>query len=161
MGKILILMGVSGSGKSTIGLKLADLTGLTFIEADDYHPAKNVAKMSKGVPLNDEDRFPWLEALHQQLVRHQNKGCILACSALKESYRERLTLQLKAEVIWIFLKGEYDLIAERLHAREGHFMNPVLLESQFQSLEAPENAQLIDISNSFESIIKQIKSILV
>lgn len=154
---ILIIMGVSGSGKSTIGQALSTSTGLPFFDADDYHPPANVAKMSSGTPLTDEDRWPWLERLADLLAEEESKaGAILACSALKESYRQLMERDLKGPAYWFFLHGSAELIAERLSARNGHFMPLHLLQSQFDTLEIPESAVTISIDQVPEQITEQI-----
>ncbi len=156
---ILVLMGVSGSGKSTIGRMLAERTGWVFADADDYHTAAYKQKMASGHPLTDEDRAPWLTALNRLLVDWQSHGtnAILACSALKESYRAILTSGLPDDAIrFILLHGPRQLIAERLRARHHEFMNPALLDSQFATLELPPGALRISIDQSEEAIVNNI-----
>jgi gluconokinase len=133
-------MGVSGSGKTTIGEAISARTGVTFADADDYHPAANKQKMAAGHPLNDDDRQPWLETLNRMLKSwfDSGSGGILACSALKARYRETLTAGMPAGAVhFVLLEGSRELISERLQARHHEFMNPQLLESQFATLEAP------------------------
>jgi gluconokinase len=139
-------MGVSGSGKSSLGKALAQKLGWDFFDADDFHSAENIARMAAGIPLTDSDRDPWLEALNHQLVSTLKAGYhpILACSALKEKYRARL-LKGGEEIALIHLKGSYELIRARLLAREGHFMKENLLQSQFDALEDPEGAVVLDV----------------
>lgn len=155
---IIILMGVSGSGKSTIGLALSAAKGLPFYDADDYHPAENVAKMAAGQPLNDEDRQPWLERLSTLLqnVLQKQEGAILACSALKKNYRKTLEQGLDSPPIFVYLKGSSKLIAARLQVRNGHFMPPELLASQFAALEEPADAFIVSIDQEIEEITTQI-----
>nr|XP_005296867.1 probable gluconokinase isoform X2 [Chrysemys picta bellii] len=154
---LLVVMGVSGSGKSTVGSHLAAKLGWKFYDADDYHPTENTKKMAQGIPLNDQDRIPWLCKLHDILMREESAGqsVILACSALKKMYRRILVSgedavysksdQLDSatgKVLFIHLDGSMELIASRLEKRRGHFMAPELLQSQFDTLEppsAPEN----------------------
>jgi gluconokinase len=156
---ILILMGVSGSGKTTIGTLLASRLECTFADADDYHPAANRQKMHNGVPLNDDDRAPWLAALNQLMLGWQRNGKsgILACSALKEKYRHMLLGGLpEGAVHFIFLDGSRDLIAERLQARQHEFMSPTLLDSQFATLEPPQNAIRVSIDQPEEAVVDTI-----
>jgi len=147
---IVVLMGVSGSGKTTIGTLLAERTGVVFADADDYHPAANKAKMAAGQPLNDDDRQPWLEVLNG-LMRgwfEARVGGVLACSALKEKYRVALSHGLPEHAVhFVLLDGSKELIAERLAAREHEFMSPNLLESQLATLEVPTGTDAIAIVN--------------
>lgn len=140
---IVVLMGVSGSGKTTIGERLAERMRAVFADADDYHPAANKEKMAAGHPLNDEDRQPWLEILNR-LMRgwhDEGKSGVLACSALKQKYRETLSQGIPVEGIrFVWLDGSEELISGRLAARHHEFMNPNLLQSQFKTLEPPANA---------------------
>jgi gluconokinase len=142
-----IIMGVSGSGKSTVGRALAERLGWDFFDADDFHPPQNIAKMAAGIPLSDSDRTPWLAALSDQLFASLKAGRhpVLACSALKESYRKQL-LNGKDGVEIIYLKGSYDLIQARMAGRQGHFMKPEMLKSQFATLEEPQTALILDVS---------------
>jgi len=155
---VIILMGVTGSGKTTAGRKLAESLGWKYFDADDFHSAANVAKMKNGVPLNDEDRKPWLESL-QRLIQERlanDQPAVLACSALKESYRDVLIIDERVKLV--YLKGDYDLIKARLSARSNHYMNPALLESQFQTLEEPIGALCIDIQSSPGEIVAIIRT---
>lgn len=149
-------MGVSGSGKTTIGKALSEAMNLPFYDADDFHPALNIKKMSEGQPLNDDDRQPWLERLANEIASWQNgKGGVLACSALKESYRQ--TLESKSKNInWIYLNGDFDLIYSRMQGRKEHFMKKEMLQSQFDTLEIPNYGLSIDINKSQNTIIKNI-----
>lgn len=156
---IVVLMGVAGSGKTTIGRLLAGELGWKFYDADDFHPAHNVEKMERGVPLDDADRGPWLEALGR-LVREslaRGESAVLACSALKEEYRRHLHAD-DPRVRVVYLKGDYDLIKERLGERRGHFMKPELLDSQFAALEEPRRALHVDISRPPQEIVGEIRS---
>ena len=143
---ILILMGVSGCGKTTIGQKLACELNWPFYDGDDFHPQFNLEKMSRGIALNDLDRAPWLNNLQQLINRlvHQGKSAIVACSALKNTYRTQLQSNNKV-IQFIYLKGSYSLIQARLNARKGHFMPSHLLKSQFDLLEDPTDSIVIDI----------------
>jgi gluconokinase len=153
---ILIIMGVSGSGKSTVAKSVAQKLKLPFYDADDFHPIVNVEKMANGQPLNDTDRQPWLEILAENLTNWKlEKGAVLACSALKESYRQTLSSKAKT-VNWIYLDGDFDLILNRMNQRKGHFMKAEMLQSQFDALEVPNYGLHIDISKPLETIIKTI-----
>ena len=154
---ILVLMGVSGSGKTTIGELLSKKTKWTFYEGDDFHPEKNVAKMKSGTPLTDEDRVPWLLAIREIIEKHleNNTSAIIACSALKASYREVLQRDDK-RIHFVFLNGKKALIQSRLDHRKDHYMPADLLQSQFDSLEEPEDALLVDIQPAPEEIVNQI-----
>jgi gluconokinase len=154
---IVILMGVTASGKTTVGRMLAAELGYRFYDADDFHPRANVDKMRRGIPLNDADRLPWLETLHD-LVRQcltERTQAVLACSALKDSYRQYLLID--PQVALVYLKASQDLIRQRLLQRQGHFMSPGLLESQFAALEEPKQAIEIDASLSPEEIVRAIR----
>ncbi|QDH77885.1 NADP-dependent phosphogluconate dehydrogenase [Echinicola soli] len=155
---IILLMGVSGSGKTTIGRMLSKETGLPFYDADDFHPKKNVEKMKAGVPLNDEDRAPWLEKLSDEMVKWEEKGgALLACSALKADYRKILRRNA-VQIHWFFLKGDEALIADRMQQREGHYMPAALLSSQLEALEIPHFATTIAIDQTPENILEDIMS---
>ena len=148
-------MGVSGCGKTTIGKLIAHKLQLPFYDADDFHPDSNKEKMSKGHPLDDDDRAPWLQILSLKLNEWANKsGAVLACSALKESYRK--ILNEDKEIHWIYLDGNYDLINERLKDRHDHFFDQGLLASQFETLEVPNYGMHINIEAAPKDIIKSI-----
>ena len=151
-------MGVTGCGKTTVGAMLAKACGWDFHDADDFHPAENVAKMKNGAPLNDEDRWPWLERLNTFLLdsERQGKSLVLACSALKQVYRDRLARNCAA-AHFVFLDGERELIRARLLARQGHYMNPKLLDSQFAILERPQEALRLDIAESPAELVRSIR----
>ena len=153
-------MGVSGSGKTTIGRALADELSFDFFDGDDYHPLENIKKMKEGTPLNDNDRYPWLIKLNGLLLGRRDQGCILACSALKESYRQQLTKGIDETVQLVYLKGAFITIYDRMQSREDHFMPTALLQSQFAVLEEPKNALIIGVTLSLEEIIKKIKTAL-
>ena len=158
--RFFIVMGVSGSGKTSVGKSLAKHLGWDFYDADDFHPPENVAKMAKGIPLTDSNRAPWLATLHQLISSSlaQNRPGVLACSALKESYRQKLLegLEDNNRVRLIYLKGSYDLIWSRMSARKDHYMKPHMLQSQFETLEEPSNALIVDITPSVDEILKVI-----
>ncbi len=152
-----IVMGVSGTGKTSVGKALADRLGWDFYDADDYHPAANVAKMADGIPLDDSDRAPWLSALHDLISSslQADRSGVLACSALKERYRQQLTAHCQ-NVQVIHLKGSYHLIWSRMKKRTGHYMKAQMLQSQFAALEEPEDALTVDISASIDDIVQTI-----
>jgi len=156
---ILVLMGVSGSGKSTIGRILADSLGWTFLDADDFHPAANVEKMHKGIPLDDADRGPWLDRLRHIIDEACRKGenMVLACSALKHRYQDYLEQDDPPCVRYVYLEGSPELIRQRLDARTGHFMNPALLGSQFEALEPPDDAIRVNIAPPPEQVAAEIR----
>jgi len=156
---IIVLMGVSGSGKTTVGKELARQLGWTFADADDFHPAANVEKMHRGIPLTDEDRRPWLAAVHQRLLEAARRGesVVLACSALKHAYQEYLQHEEPERIYFVYLRGCEDLIRQRLAGRKNHFMNPNLLHSQFETLEPPENAIAVDIAPPPDEIAAEIR----
>ena len=152
---IYIVLGVSGSGKSTIGKALANHLSIDFYDADDFHPPNNVAKMSQGIPLQDEDRYPWLNAMRSNFELWSKSGVVLACSALKEEYRIFLN-ENTDQIVWIFLDGSFDLIAERMKNRAGHFMKVALLQSQFDALEVPHYGIHINIDQTPDQIIDEL-----
>jgi gluconokinase len=158
---ILIVMGVSGSGKSTIAAELVRLTGWSFAEGDDYHSAANKQKMHSGVPLTDEDRAPWLSSLHNVIAgwaAHGQNG-IMTCSALKQSYRDVLTNGVPPGICrFVLLEVPFAILKERLESRPGHFMNPDLLRSQLDTLELPQDALRVDATGSPSSIAQNILS---
>jgi gluconokinase len=142
----IVVMGVSGCGKTTVGRSLADRLKATFLDADDFHPIANVEKMRAGTPLNDEDRAPWLARLNRELRERslRDEHVVLACSALKSRYRDAIGVGLP-HMDWIFLDGSFEVIAERMRARANHYMPETLLRSQFEALERPQNAIHISI----------------
>jgi carbohydrate kinase (thermoresistant glucokinase family) len=150
-------MGVSGCGKTTIGKQTARALNLPYYEGDDFHPESNIKKMSQGIPLTDEDREAWLEKLAKLIQSKIDRGesGVLSCSALKQQYRERLNINPQ-KVFFIYLKGTYNLILKRLSARTDHYMPPELLQSQFETLEEPEDIFTIDINQSPEAILEQV-----
>jgi gluconokinase len=154
---VIIIMGVTGSGKSTVGSLLAQQLGWKFYEGDDFHPAANLQKMTRGVPLNDEDRKPWLNAIVKSIRTSvgNRENVVIACSALKESYRK--ILQTEGEVVFVYLKANPSLIRQRLAKRRSHFMNPILVRSQFDTLEEPKEALQIDASLSPAKIVQSIR----
>ena len=156
--KVIVLMGVTGCGKTTIGQLLSETMAWSYYDADDFHPTANVEKMSRGIPLEDEDRWPWLQKLSECLGDwiKLGSGAVLACSALKEVYRQRL-IDDRKEVSIVHLVGTRELIAERLEKRVDHYMPSSLLESQFQTLEPPHDAIIADITKTPEEIVRHIQ----
>ena len=154
---IVVVMGVSGVGKTTIGEALARELGWRYIDADDYHPAANVEKMAAGTPLQDEDRWPWLDKLNSVLQKETN--AVLGCSALKESYRRRLTAGLK-EFRFVYLYGDFELLRRRAEGRQHRYMPASLLRSQFDALEPPRGAIEIDVAQPVEDSVAQIRAAL-
>jgi len=150
---IVLVMGVSGSGKNTIGEPLARRLGWKFIDGDDYHPPENVKKMAAGIPLQDEDRWPWLDRLNALL--RQEKDAVLACSALKESYRRRLLAGIRDYAV-VHLRGSFELIRRRVEARRHRYMPASLLQSQFDTLEPPRDAIDIDVSRDVDASVNAI-----
>lgn len=150
-------MGVSGCGKTTVGQLLAKKIDLPFYDADDFHDKDNIKKMSQGIPLDDKDRIPWLKRLSNYIREWNiNGGAVLACSALKESYRECLTQNGKNQVKFIWLEGDRETILKRMQTRDGHFMPHGLLDSQLATLERPAQSQAVSILNTPEQIIETI-----
>jgi gluconokinase len=157
---IAIVMGVTGSGKTTVGRLLARQLGCEFADADDFHPQSNVEKIARGIPLNDEDRAPWLERLRDQIANWiaNDQNGVLACSALKRTYRQELNVG--PEVRFVYLKGSPDLIKQRLRLRRGHFADEKILAGQFADLEEPETGVTVDISQTPEKIVAEIREAL-
>jgi gluconokinase len=155
---VLVVMGVSGCGKSTVAAALAARLGLPYLDGDDYHPAANVAKMSQGIPLTDADRWPWLDELGSAIKRAavESGGAIATCSALKRAYRERLSQAIGLPLGYILLDGEREILLGRMQARKDHYMPPSLLDSQLEILERPdedEPAITLAIDDSVEGIV--------
>ncbi len=152
-----LIMGVSGSGKTSLAKALANRLQWDFFDADDFHPPANLAKMTTGIPLDDSDRTPWLAALHDQLISTLKAGRhpVLACSALKQKYRAQLLDGLDGIAV-IHLAGSYELIWLRMNARVGHFMKPEMLKSQFDDLEVPRNAFVVDVSIPLDQVLDTI-----
>jgi gluconokinase len=155
---IVVIMGVSGSGKTTVGRRLAEDVGFDFCDADDLHPARNVEKMRRGVPLSDEDRRDWLRTLreHMDAKRARGEPMVLACSALKKTYRHTLGIE-DSRAALVYLRATPELARRRLRERKGHFMAPSMVPSQFALLEEPSDAVVVDADQSPESIVARIE----
>ncbi len=149
-------MGVSGTGKSTIGKLLSERLQIPFFDGDDFHPEANIRKMRAGKPLNDDDRQGWLSKLNQLVQQHKTTGAVIACSALKESYRKTLKTNMEDKLDFVYLEGTFELIKSRMENRKDHFMPLDLLQSQFDTLEPPSNGIAVDISLQPKQIIQKI-----
>ena len=160
MYNVIILFGVSGCGKSLIGNQLSKDLQFEFIEGDDFHSNENIKKMKNNIPLNDDDREAWLDQINNELNKLKNKNVVIACSALKEIYRQRLVKGIVAKIDWFCLKGTFDLIEKRLDKRGDHYFKSTLLKSQFDIIEYPDYCKFIDIIESPEKIVERIKSAL-
>lgn len=157
--KVIYIMGVSGSGKTTIGQLLSKKTGYQFYDADDFHSEANKAKMKNGIALTDKDRWPWLATIHQFVIEKlKTENIILVCSALKKVYRKKLSQSIEKSCRWFYLEGDFKTIEDRLDHRKGHYMSPNLLQSQFDTLEIPAIAERIDIKLSPDVITNSIIS---
>ncbi|MDJ0832199.1 MAG: gluconokinase [Gammaproteobacteria bacterium] len=158
---LVVVMGVSGCGKSTIGVALAQHWDLPFLDADDYHPASNVDKMSKAIPLTDEDRWPWLQSLSQAMVAaaDQAGGVVATCSALKRKYREYILQQVDRPLLFVFLEGDRETLFARMQQRSDHYMPPSLLDSQLADLERPhadEPAATFSVDKPVGELVEEI-----
>ncbi|HVP53877.1 MAG TPA: gluconokinase [Candidatus Eisenbacteria bacterium] len=155
---VILLMGVTGSGKTTVGRALAESLHWQFVDADDFHPPENVAKMRAGIPLNDADRAPWLAVLREQIAKwlRARTDTVLACSALKQAYREQLMTDPQVKLV--YLRGDQGVIAQRLSQRRDHYMEPGLLPSQLAALEEPGNALVVDVRAGVSDIVGRIRS---
>jgi gluconokinase len=154
--RVIVLIGVSGSGKSTVGRPLARALGYRFYEGDDYHSQANKKKMGDGIPLTDADRWPWLAKIRELIstVLAQKKGAVVACSALARRYRDYLR---QPGVQFVYLTGDFDLLRERLEKRRGHVFDPALLISQFATLEIPRRALVVDVAQTPAAIVREIQ----
>lgn len=153
---LFVVMGVSGCGKSTIGTLLAAEFNIPFFDGDDYHSKENVAKMSAKIPLTDEDREGWLKSLNHLAREYNDKGAVIACSALKQTYRDILSMEIETQMEFVYLKGSKQQIVSRLEQRKGHFMPVELLDSQFNTLEAPVEAITVSIGAAPHAIVSEI-----
>ena len=158
---IALIMGVAGSGKTTLGQQLARELGWAFYDADDFHPPANVAKMAAGTPLTDADRLPWLKALRARIDETLRTGesAVVTCSALKESYRS-IVMPAPDHVKLVYLRGSRELLHQRLATRIGHFMKPGMLDSQLDALEEPKDALILDIAQSPQALVATIRQAL-
>jgi gluconokinase len=156
----IVVMGVAGAGKSTVGSLLANALGWTLVDADSFHSPANIEKMSHGIPLSDADRAPWLEAIHERIVHasHSQENVVIACSALKQRYRDVLANGVTIQ--WVYLKSSMEQIRERLLQRRNHFMNADLLASQFADLEEPQDAIVADSALPAPVVVRQIMDAL-
>jgi gluconokinase len=155
----IIVMGVSGCGKSSVGVAISEALGLEFVEGDQLHPGSNVEKMSHGTPLTDEDRMPWLDVIGETMkaTLERNEGIVVSCSALKRSYRDRLRAAVDGNLFFVYLHGSKELLTRRMGERKGHFMPPSLLESQLAALETPTGepgVATVDIDDTIDGIAK-------
>lgn len=155
---VVLVMGVSGSGKSTVGRALADTLGYVLVEADDYHSTASVARMREGVPLDDAARLPWLHDVHDAVARYLANGdrVVIACSALKHTYRDVLLGNLPDPAV-VYLRGDRATIERRLRGRAGHFMPPTLLDSQFEALEEPAGAIIADVATPVTRLVRELR----
>jgi gluconokinase len=153
---VILLMGTTGAGKTTVGKLLAARLHWTFLDADDFHPPANIEKMQHGIPLTDADRWPWLEKIHVELLRlsHNGTNVVLACSALKQSYRDRLSAALDMRIV--YLRGTYEAMRHHIECRHGHFAGEAILAGQFADLEEPQNALVLDVSRPPEQLVAEI-----
>jgi len=152
---VILLMGTTGAGKTTVGELLASRLRWTFLDADDFHPPANIEKMKHGTPLTDADRFPWLQKIHTELVRLSQNGTniVLACSALKQSYRDQLSAELDMRIV--YLRGTYEVMRRHIESRHGHFAGEAILAGQFADLEEPQSALALDVSHAPEQLVTE------
>jgi gluconokinase len=155
-----IIMGVSGAGKTSVGRAVSDKLGLAFFEGDDYHPPENIAKMSSGIPLTDQDRAPWIDALVAALNARAGGDAIVACSALSRFVRQRLRAGVRDPVEFVLLITDPAIIEDRLRKRGEHYMKAGMLASQFAALQMPEDAHRIDVSQPLDAVVRQVLSIV-
>jgi len=153
---VILLMGTTGAGKTTVGKLLAARLGWAFLDADDFHPPENIEKMKRGIPLTDADRLPWLEKIHAELVRLSSAGenAVLACSALKQSYRDRLCAGIEMRIV--YLRGSYEEMRRHIEHRHGHFAGESILAGQFADLEEPKDALVLDVSRTPDELAAEV-----
>lgn len=154
--KVLVVMGVSGTGKTTVGKLLSEQLGYSFFDGDDFHPEENIKKMASGKPLNDDDRKGWLLKLNQLALQQQDVGAVIACSALKKAYRSLLRAGMGSNLRFIYLEGSFDLVKSRLKNRKDHFMPIALLKTQFETLEPPSKAIAVSIAPQPDQIVQEV-----
>lgn len=156
MKNVIVIMGVSGCGKTSVGELLSKKLNIPFYDGDNFHPKENIEKMKNNIPLTDDDRLPWLKKISKNIISwKKNEGAILACSALKESYRKILNADMNTDY-WVVLNGDYQLICDRISKRKNHFMNSDLLKSQIETLEVPNYGLHINVSMSLPEIVNKI-----
>lgn len=154
--KVLVVMGVSGTGKTTVGKLLSEQLGYPFFDGDDFHPEENINKMASGKPLNDDDRKGWLLKLNQLALKQHDVGAVIACSALKKAYRSLLRAGMGSDMQFIYLNGSFDLVKSRLENRKDHFMPIALLKTQFEALEPPSKAIAVSIAQQPDKIVQEV-----
>ncbi|RYC52889.1 gluconokinase [Flagellimonas olearia] len=154
--KVLVVMGVSGTGKTTVGKLLSEQLGYPFFDGDDFHPEENINKMASGKPLNDDDRKGWLLKLNQLALQQHNVGAVITCSALKKAYRSLLRAGMGSDMQFIYLNGSFDLVKSRLENRKDHFMPIALLKTQFEALEPPSKAIAVSIAQQPDQIVQEV-----
>ncbi|MBF9014028.1 MULTISPECIES: gluconokinase [unclassified Oceanispirochaeta] len=159
---IAVIMGVSGCGKTTLGERCAEKLRIGYFEADGFHPGVNIKKMRSGVPLNDDDRWPWLQLIKDKIMACQTAGesAVFSCSALKESYRRFLQDGLSEPVNWVYLRGSFETIYERLESRQGHYQKSDMLQSQFEALEEPDYGIILEIDMPLDEKVKTLSDTL-
>lgn len=157
---VFILMGVSGSGKTTIGKRVSQELGVPFYEGDDFHPPENIAKMSSGIPLVDKDRVPWIDALVSALNERESKDAVVACSALSRFIRERIRGGLKDSAKFIWLTARPEIIEERLRQRGQHYMKAGMLASQFAALQMPQTARQVSVERPVDEVVAEVLQVV-
>jgi len=158
---IYLFIGVSGCGKTTLGKLFAECVRIPFYDADDFHPESNIRKMKNGIPLNDEDRAPWLRDLARHIILWNGSGgAVLACSALKESYRQILSANAGIPIKWVFIQADFETLEQRLVNRKGHFFNPLLLKSQLDTMEPPDYGVHLCAKDALDQQLEQLQVLI-